>query len=215
MRFLILSLFFVGSVMAEESVKQDRNFGVRLSVGGGAYAGGISNTINKTAADASRTPFTTPDPTNPNAPPTERFSVPDYTKYISAGWVVPLQLEGTYSFSNAFEILLGIRYGFSGAILNEDTYIMKSIGAALGYRYYLNTHDPIQAYMSGQLAMDLTQFVRLEGKAGIGFLFEITPLIGIFVEGNMMLAGLYNSDDAIGKGGQLGAGLGTGLHLHF
>lgn len=190
MRLFILSSLFAISSLAADS------FGVRLSVGGGAYVGGIDNTVNRTAAD-------------------QKAFFPDYTKYVSAGWVVPLQLEGTYRLTHAFEVLLGGRYGFSNALNGNDNYIMQSFGIALGYRYYFNTQDMIQPYTSGQIAIDLAKFTRLEGKSAFGFLFEITPMIGICAEGNLMLAGVYNSDVATGKGLQLGAGLATGVHLHF
>lgn len=208
MRLLILLSFFAISSLATESSEYGHRgqFGVRLSAGGGAYVGGIDDTTNRTSADQSGYKDTTG---------LTKTSLPDYTKYISAGWVVPLQLEGTYSFTNAFEILLGGRYGFSKAFNGNDDYIMQSFGIALGYRYYFNTQDRVQAYVSSQAAIDLAKFTRVEGKSAFGFLFEITPMIGVFTEGNLMLAGLYNSDVAIGKGAQLGAGASVGLHLHF
>lgn len=208
MRLFILSFLFFGLVQAAESSEYGHRgqFGVRVTAGGGAYLGGIDNTVNRTAADANGYK----DKTG-----TTNASLPDYTKYISAGWVVPLQLEGTYSFTNAFEVLLGGRYGFSSAFNGNDNYIMQSFGAALGYRYYFNTQDMIQAYTSSQIAVDLAKFTRLEGKSAFGFLIEITPMVGVFFEGNLALAGLYNSDSAMGKGAQLGAGAAAGLHLHF
>ena len=112
-------------------------------------------------------------------------------------------------------MLLGLRYGFTGAVLNGEDYIIESLGTALGYRYYFNSQDPVQAYLSGQIGVDLTGFTHLEGKSAFGFLFDITPLIGVFIEGNLAVAGLYNSDDKIGKGLQLSSGLATGLQLYF
>jgi hypothetical protein len=85
----------------------------------------------------------------------------------------------------------------------------------LGYRYYFNSDEPIQAYMSGQLNLALTDFWRLEGKSAFGFLFAINDTVGIFLEGDLMLSGMYNSDSKIGKGVQIGAGAMTGLALHF
>ena len=214
MRFLIFSVLFVGFALAADasgSAVYDRggHFGVRVTGGGGAYAGGIKNSANIAAADANRLGVVTPVPGSSNT------SVPDYSKYLSVGWMAPLQLEATYGVTDAFEILLGARYGWSGALAGGDGYIMKSVGAALGCRYYFNDHDPIQAYMSSQLAIDLTQFVRAEGKAAFGFLFDVSSLVGIFLEGNFALAGIFNNDQSIGQGGQMTAGVGGGLHLHF
>lgn len=195
MRLFIFSLFFAVSAFSG-------NFGVRLTGGAGAYIGGIDNNANRNAADSARIG-------------TDQKSVSDYTKYVSAGWLAPIQLEGTYGLTEKFEVLLGVRYGFSGAIQRDDKYIIDSFGMALGYRYYFNNNEFIQPYMSGQLAIDLTKFTRLEGKSAIGFLFEIDRMFGVFVEGTAMAAGLYNSDDAIGKGCQFGAGLGAGLNVRF
>ncbi|MEI6805218.1 MAG: hypothetical protein WCK49_01760 [Myxococcaceae bacterium] len=203
MRLFILSFLFVSLAQANGYQGQ---FGVRLTAGGAAYLGGIDNTVNRTAADANAYKDTTGN---------SKASLPDYTKYISAGWVVPLQLEATYSFTNAFEILLGGRYGFSKAFSGNDDYIMQSFGLALGYRYYFNTEDTIKAYMSSQIAIDLVKFTRLESRTAFGFLVEITPMVGVFFESNFALAGLYNSDSATGKGVQFGAGAAAGLQLHF
>ena len=195
MRLFIFSLFFVVPAFAG-------NFGVRLTGGAGAYIGGINNNKNRDAADKARIGD-------------GQKSVSDYTKYVSAGWLAPIQLEGTYGLTDKFEVLLGVRYGFSGSLQGDDKYIIDSFGAALGYRYYFNVSDFIQPYMSGQLAIDLTKFTHLEGRSAIGFLFEINKMFGVFVEGTAMVAGLYNSDDTTGKGLQIGAGLGAGLNLRF
>lgn len=205
MRLFLISLFFVlPTFAAPGNPGSPGTFGVRLTVGGAAYVGGVENTSNRTAADQA---VVTID---------GKRSVSDYTKYIGAGWSVPLQLEGTYRITDAFEVLWGLRYGFTGSVLNGEDYIMKSLGTALGYRYYFNAQqDPIQAYLSGQLAIDLTQFTHLEAKSAFGFLYDITDLVGVFLEGNFAVAALYNSDDNIGKGLHLGGGLATGVQFHF
>lgn len=181
------------------------HFGVRLTGTGSVYAGEVNNIANTKAANASIVKI----------PNTDTKTLPDYTKYVSAGWWVPLQLEGTYGVTDSFEVLLGVRYGFSDYFTGQDAYLMPSVGAALGYRYYFNVSEFIQPYLSSQIAMDLTQFIRGEASSAFGFLFDINPMIGIFVEGNMALAALYNADGAIGDGVQAAAGLSTGLHLHF
>lgn len=209
MRLFLFSLFFVVSALADETGERAGHFGLRLSAGGAVYGSAIDNATNKTAADSART--SVKDPVTGE----DKLSVPDYTKYVAAGWTTPFQVEGTYGITDAFELLVGVRYNLSDAFTGSDKYIMKSVGAALGYRYYFNAKDPIQAYLSGQLAIDLTEFVRGEARLGAGFLFSINSTVGIFLEGNFMVAGIYNSDNAIGKGVQLGAGLGTGLALQF
>jgi hypothetical protein len=112
-------------------------------------------------------------------------------------------------------MLLGGCYGFSNSFIGDDAYVMQSFGLALGYRYYFNTEDTIRAYISSQVAIDLAKFTRLESRTALGFLFEITPMMGIFLESNLALAGLYNSDSAIGKGVQLRLGSAAGLSLYF
>src|SRR3989338_7892008 len=194
MRLFLISLFCAIPLLAAPgNPGSPGTFGVRLTAGGAAYTGFVDNIANRTAADTSVVTVS------------GLRSTSDYTKYIGAGWVVPLQLEGTYKITDAFEVLLGFRYGFTGAVLNGEDYIVNSLGTALGYRYYFNTQDPVQAYLSGQIAIDLTGFTHLEGKSGFGFLLGITPLVAVFIEGNCALAGLYNSNDKIGKGLRLSA----------
>lgn len=192
-------------VAPKNSYSRAKKFGIRLTGMGGAYASAVNNTANQTQADLARVEVSSAG----------QKTIPDYTKYVSAGWMVPLQLEMTYSFTDAFELLLGARYGFSGTFVNSDKYLMNSFGLALGGRYYFNAQDAVQAYMSAQAGIDLTQFVRVEGVSGVGFLFNITPRVGLFLEGNLLVSALYNSDASIGKGLQVGAGLGTGLHVRF
>src|SRR3989338_3694566 len=94
MRFFIFSSLLAISSLAADSTDYGHSgqFGVRLTAGGGAYVGGIDNTANRTAADRDCYRDTT-GATN--------ASLPDYTKYLSAGWMVPLQLEATWSPTNA------------------------------------------------------------------------------------------------------------------
>jgi hypothetical protein len=207
MRFFIFSLLFNMTALAAENDSRLGKWGLRLTGGVGAYAGGIDNSANRLAADAARVEIAVRD--------SVKKSISDYTKYFSAGWLSPIQLEGTYGLTNKFEILLGIRYGFSGSLQGDDKYIIDSFGTALGYRCYFSTQSLIQAYISGQVAIDLTKFTHLEGKSALGFLFAIDDRVGVFVEGSSMIAGLYNSDNAIGKGLQFGAGLGAGVNVRF
>ncbi len=204
MRIFILSFLVFSLAHAEHSLRQGK-FGVRLGAGGAGYVGALDNTANRTAADLNGAGTGLPD----------SRKLPDYTKYVSAGWVVPVQLELTYGVTNAFELLLAANTTFSGALYADDKYFMKYFNMGLGYRYYFNSDDPIQAYMSSQLGIALTEFLRLEGKSAFGFLFAINDTVGIFLEGDLMLTGLYNSDSSIGKGFQVGAGAMTGLALHF
>ncbi len=204
MRIFLLS-FLIFSLANAEGYSRQGRFGVRLGSGAAGYVGALDNTVNRTAADANGAGTGLPD----------SRKLPDYTKYVSAGWLVPVQLEFTYGVTNAFELLLAANSSFSGALYANDKYFMKYFNMGLGYRYYFNSDDPIQAYMSSQLALALTDFWRLEGKSAFGFLFAINDMVGIYVEGDLMLAGMYNSDSAIGKGFQVGAGAMTGLALHF
>lgn len=206
MRFFILTFFLATSALTTESESYARSghFGVRLGAGGAAYVGGIDDTANRTAADENGVPI-----------PVTNRKLPDYTQYISAGWLVPLQLEATYGLTNAFEILLGIQSNFSGTFLKDDQYIMRSFGVALGYRYYFDDKDPIQAYLSSQIALDLTAFTRLESRTAFGFLFNFTPMFGVFIEAHLNAVGVYSSEVVTGKGAQLGLGSALGVHLHF
>ncbi|MES2503517.1 MAG: hypothetical protein V4534_01435 [Myxococcota bacterium] len=209
MRFFLLATCLLTQLLSMNAhASYAGKVGVRLGSGFGVYASAITNTANRTAADSARREITDKDGNQVQ-------SVADYTRYFSAGWLVPLQLEGTYGLTNSLELLLGLRTDFSGSVTGEDDYIMKMFGVSLGYRYYFNTTEPIQAYVSGQLGVDLTKFVRLESKSAFGFLWAITPMVGIFSEGNLMIAGLYNGNSDIGKGLQIGVGTTLGVHLRF
>lgn len=216
MRFLILLLIILSShiqaVASETGVPYSRlhRFGLRLGGGVGAYTGAIDNTANRIAASKTSIVVKNPDTQQ------DQLSVSDYTKYLSAGWLVPVQLEMSYGLTNAFQLLLGLNYVFSNGVLgSDDKYIFSSVGAALGYRYYFNDRDWIQPYVSSQLSLQLTEYWRLDSKTSFGFLWTITDLVGIFSEASLSVAGLYNGDDSIGKGVQLGAFCMTGVQLNF
>ena len=143
---------------------------------------------------------------------------------LSAGWLAPVQVEITYSVTDAFELLLGYRYGFSAPFamkgmeqaFGTDSYAVSSSGMALGYRYYFNTNDPIKAYLSGQVSAafaGLTTAPAVEGRLTPGFQCELTDEVGLFFQTSFGLAARAVPGTKLMTQGF--AALGLGLHYHF
>lgn len=201
MRVWFLSAFLFSTITFAHG------FGLRLTATGGAYGGAIWNDANQVEKDY--------EINLPNGLGKADVQLPDPLALISAGWVVPLQLEVTYAPTKVFELLLGVRYGFAGKLYGNDSYVVNGLGAALGWRYYVNLDDPIAAYVSMQAAADVLQYVRVELKGTAGFLAQLNQNFALFLEGSLAGAALINSNSTIGYGGQVFASLGTGIHVYF
>lgn len=180
-------------------------WGLRLTGLGGGYLSAVDNAANRSSADLARI----------DVMPANQKTISDYSKYLSAGWFVPIQLELTYAPVFNFELIFGGRYGFSGVCLNADPSLLDSFALALGGRYYFGAEERVRAYMGSQIAVNLLDYFRLDITSSVGFLFNLSRHIAFFVESHTNLAGLYNGDYDTGKGLQLTWGLGTGLHLRF
>src|SRR5688572_14142584 len=97
MRIVIACAIFLASTsIAAPRDDYDNRWGIRLSVDGGVYGSYIDR-----GASSSSSGFAV---------------LEQYVNRVGAGWLLPIQLEGTYSVTNAFEILAGLRYSFSSAL---------------------------------------------------------------------------------------------------
>ncbi|MBL4817739.1 MAG: hypothetical protein JKY15_00725 [Deltaproteobacteria bacterium] len=120
--FFCVASISLATTTSQEDSKYSRSgrFGLRFTSGGSAYGGGIDNKDNQTKADKARVDL------NPSK--NDKVGPPDYTKYISAGWLVPLQLEMTYGLTNAFELLLGLIPIFQVRFRTMINILWKSLG---------------------------------------------------------------------------------------
>lgn len=138
-----------------------------------------------------------------------------YLNRFGSGWFVPLQLEGTYSITNALEVLLGLRYAFSSPLGGTtDPYVLSSIGVSLGYRYYVNVREPVKFYFSGQLA---TAFLlpTIDTRMEFGLLWDVHEHVGIFLQSGVGGAAILSTPTGAGLGGQAYGSLGLGAHGRF
>lgn len=189
---LVCLLFFAMTLQAAKRDDYEGRWGLRLNIDGGVYGGYV----------------------NSPASPKKAAVVDQLLSRVSAGWMLPLQIEGTYSVTNAFEILLGLRYSFSSALFGNNPYLLSSIGANLGWRYYVNINEPIKSYWSGQVGAVFVQ-PAFEAKTAIGLQWDINNSFALFFQQGIGIAGLFSSADALGLGGQLVFNFGTGMHYRF
>lgn len=190
-----LALFFIETTALAANYS-DR-WGIRGGIGLAPYAGIVNNPTNAAASAKAQAK----DPTV------------SLIEYISAGLYLPIEVHGTYSFTPALEIDLGVRYDYSFILTGRDPYIAPGV-ISLGFRYYINPFENVKGYVGNQLGFGVAPF-GVEGLSYFGLQWDIGEHISVYAQESLGLLFVLPSGVDISYGIQASVVLSTGVQYHF
>jgi hypothetical protein len=132
----------------------------------------------------------------------------------SYGYVIPLELEGTYGITRALEVMLGFRGAASIPVQSIASYALPYTVSS-GLRYYYNVDEPVSAYTAIAVNVGLDRFGFEVSPSTWGLQWDINDNISVFGDGGL---GFLVGSNPIRRERwefNLRFGVNVGVHYHF
>lgn len=193
-RFFLAYSLLLGLSTAHAA--QYHMFGARLSLKAMPYAGYGYTQANNAASIALAGPNINP--------------LLNIEEYLSLGLGIPIGLDFTFSPTQALELYIGTLYTPSVLLKGRDPYLLMA-GVHLGYRYYINPNEPIQAFFGQEVGFGFP-VLAADLQSSIGMRFPLHEHLSLDIQNGLGISFASHDSETLV---QAHLSLGAGLHVHF